>query len=47
MDTVHRIYTGIEMHGGHGKPFGKCLCGAVLHGQEEIDDHEKKISEEA
>ena len=40
MET-HKIYTGNHYTGGsvYTGPLGKCRCGAVLKGQEQIDEH--------
>lgn len=37
----HRIYTGNHYSGSRMLPFGKCRCGAVLEGAEEIEEHRK------
>lgn len=44
--TIHRIYVGNKVHGGHLKPFAKCLCGAELHGTDAIEEHAALEEEE-
>lgn len=36
----HRVYVGNRTRGGNNSlVFGRCRCGAVLEGQDEIDAH--------
>jgi hypothetical protein len=40
----HKIYTGYTCRGLKQIPLGKCRCGAVLEGQEAIDEHAELVS---
>lgn len=37
----HQVYTGLKFRGHMLYPFGKCLCGAYLDGQQAIDEHKE------
>ena len=37
----HRVHTANHVRGLMSIPFGKCLCGAYLEGQQAIDEHKE------
>lgn len=42
----HQVYTGRRHRGNQLYEYGKCLCGAVLQGKEEIDAHRSEHPKE-
>lgn len=40
----HYIYTGRQHRGNKLYEYGKCRCGAVLQGRDEIDAHREEYS---
>ncbi len=38
---MHKVYVGTKIRGSKPFPWGRCLCGAVLDDQSEIDGHRK------